>query len=87
LAYRIEIKRSARKELGKLPKPAQRQVARQLDKLTEDPRHSQTEEIVGGDGAFRVRAGDYRIVYHVLDDAVVVFVIAIRHRGEVYRKR
>ena len=87
MAYKIEIKRSAAKELARLPKSAQRQVARQLDKLAEDPRHSQTQKIAGGDDAFRVRAGDYRIIYRIFDDRVVVFVIAVRHRREAYRRQ
>ena len=77
MAYKIRIKSSARKELARLPKAAQRKVARAIDKLSENPRHNQTEKLAGRDGDRRARAGNYRIIYQILDDQVVVFVIAI----------
>lgn len=87
MAYKIEIKRSARKELEKLPKAAQRKVARAIDKLAQDPRHSQAEKLTDSGGEYRAKAGDYRIIYHILDERVVVFVIAIQHRKEAYRRK
>ena len=85
MAYKIRIKKSAKKELTRLSRPAQRKVVRAIDKLADNPRCSMAEKITGGEGSYRIRAGDYRIIYRIFDDEVVVFVIAIGHRREIYR--
>ena len=87
MAYRVRIKSSARKELAALPRGEQRKVARAINKLAEEPRHEQTRKLAGQDGKRRVRAGDYRILYYIIDDEVIVFVVAVRHRKDVYRRK
>ena len=84
-AYRVEVQRSAERDLDRLSKMLFDRISRLLAALAEEPRPAGAEKLTGLD-AFRVRAGDYRIIYEVDDSARVVVVTRIRHRREVYRK-
>ena len=88
MAYRIEIRPSALKELADLPKRDRRRVARKIDALAENPRPVGAKKLakVGRGDLYRVRAGDYRVIYRLQDKIVTVTVIKIGHRGDVYRK-
>ena len=82
--YRVEIEASAQKALAAVPKPSQRRIAAKIDGLAENPRPTGCKKLTGED-AYRVRVGDYRIVYTVNDRTLVVVVVKIGHRREVYR--
>ena len=56
-----------------------------MDELAHDPRPPGCLKIIGADDAYRVRVGDYRIVYQIEDRILVVYVIRIAHRSDVYR--
>jgi mRNA interferase RelE/StbE len=84
-SYRIELTRDALRALAKLDKPVRRRIQTAIDKLADDPRPAGTIALRGYPGAFRVRAGDYRIVYVVNDDRLLVVVIDVGHRREIYR--
>jgi len=84
LAYKIEVKSSARKELGKLPKAQQRKVATAIAKLQDSPRHPQTEKLTDRGGEYRARAGEYRILYVIDDKQKRVTISAVRPRGSAY---
>ncbi len=83
--YRIEIKRSAAKEIEVIGwlRDRQRVVAR-IMRLAEDPRPPGATKLTGKE-AYRIRQGDYRIVYTIADDVLVVEVIRVGHRRDVYR--
>ena len=83
--YRVELKPSAAKSLAALAKDDQRRIARRIDELARDPRNPGVEKIKGAQDLYRVRAGDYRILYTICDAVLVVLVIQIGHRREVYR--
>lgn len=83
--YRVEVARRALKALQRLPRPGQQRVRAAIDLLADDPRPPGCVKLTGEDGTYRVRTGDYRIVYDVLDDRLVVQVVRIGHRREVYR--
>lgn len=83
--YRIEIKRSAAKEIRAISRKKDRQrVVDRIRALADDPRPPGCTKL-SGQGAFRVRQGEYRIVYTVSDDMLVVEVIKVGNRREVYR--
>jgi mRNA interferase RelE/StbE len=86
MAYEVRLKPSAERALRKLPREIQRRIAKRLDSLTGDPRPPGCEKLAGADRLYRVRAGDYRVVYEVSDDVLVVLVVTIGHRGDVYRR-
>ena len=85
--YRLEVRPRAEKELAALPRDAHRRVARAIDALAEDPRPAGCVPLKGGEGLLRIRVGVYRVIYLVEDDRLVVLVVRIGHRREVYRQR
>ncbi|HEX3867685.1 MAG TPA: type II toxin-antitoxin system RelE/ParE family toxin [Gemmatimonadaceae bacterium] len=82
--YELRLVRSARKELEALPDAVLARVARHLDALQTTPRPSGCKKLRGATDLWRVRVGDYRIIYHVDDGAQVIEVQAIRDRKDVY---
>jgi len=85
MPYSIDFAPSAAKELAKLPKTEQRRLAKKIDALAKDPRPQGVEKLAGGP-SLRVRVGDYRIVYEVKDRVLVILVLAIGHRREIYKR-
>jgi mRNA interferase RelE/StbE len=83
--YRIEIKRGARKQLASMAAPIAARIASTIDALAADPRPSGCRKLAGTDRLYRVRVGDYRVVYEIHDDRLLVLVIKLGHRREVYR--
>lgn len=81
--YAVELLPSAAKEFSKLERAVQVRVARRIDRLAEGPRRD-ARKLRGADDVWRVRVGDYRILYRVGDDRLVVLVIRIAHRREAY---
>jgi mRNA interferase RelE/StbE len=84
MAYSIEIKLSAAREIEAIPLLDRRKVVARIGLLAEDPRPRGCEKLAGG-GHYRVRQGDYRIVYTVEDERLVVWVVKVGHRRDVYR--
>lgn len=82
--YSIEIKQSAAREIEALPLRERRQVVERIGRLADDPRPRGCEKLAGGE-RYRVRQGDYRIVYSVEDALLVVWVVKVGHRRDVYR--
>ena len=84
-SYSVVIKRSAEKELRKLPPGDLRRVIDRLNGLAQSPRPSGCEKLSGEADQYRIRQGDYRIVYGIDDDARLVEIVKIGHRREIYR--
>jgi mRNA interferase RelE/StbE len=84
-SYSLLIKRSAEKELKKLPAGDLRRVVDCIHDLAQQPRPSGCEKLSGEAERYRVRQGDYRIVYGIDDAARLIEVVKIGHRREVYR--
>ena len=83
--YRIELKPSAAKSLARLPVELQQRIVRAVETLAGDPRPHGVVKMAGDDNLGRVRVGDFRIVYEIHDDVLLVLVLRIGHRREVYR--
>jgi mRNA interferase RelE/StbE len=86
-AYQIVFTPAARRQLASLDALTQRRVARRIEALGTDPRPAGAEMLTGGDGEARIRVGDWRVIYIVRHDKLVVIVIKIGHRSDVYRAR
>lgn len=84
-SYNLLIKRSAEKELKKIPVDDLRRVVERIHSLTQQPRPAGCEKLSGETERYRVRQGDYRIVYGIDDAALLVEIFKIGHRREVYR--
>ena len=83
--YKVLIKPSAVKELEIIPRKKDRQrIVERISALVDDPRPHGSQKLSGND-RFRLRQGSYRIIYSIEDDALVVYVIKIGHRKDVYR--
>ncbi|MGJ9402215.1 type II toxin-antitoxin system RelE family toxin [Arthrobacter sp. KK5.5] len=85
MPYSISYVPSVAKTIRKLDKPTARRLLDAIGGLASDPRPPGCIQLKGGDGEFRIRVGDYRIVYDVQDDELVVLVLRVGHRREVYR--
>ena len=85
MAYRIVVTPEARRNLLALPKDVLRRVDACILALGQAPRPPRTRRIKGGPDLWRVRVGDYRIIYAIEDDKLLIVVIRIGHRREVYR--
>ena len=86
MTYRVEVAEAAVRSLRKRDPTARRRVQAAIELLAEQPRPSGARRLVGGDGLMRVRTGDYRIVYEIHDDVLVVLVVAVGQRREIYRR-
>lgn len=83
--YRVEVQSSAQRDLDRLSGSLFERIAEKLQALTTEPRPAGSQKLTGVK-AYRVRVGDYRIIYNVNDDERRVIVTRVRHRREVYRK-
>ena len=83
-SYSVELKPSARKELESLPDTVLTRVVRKMEALANDPRPGGCKKLRGYKDQWRVRVGDWRIVYIIDDSARLVSVTRIAHRREVY---
>jgi mRNA interferase RelE/StbE len=83
-SYRVALTASAEKELQALPAKMVARIMPRLEHLTTAPRPSGCKKLKGGDNEWRIRVGDYRIVYEIDDAARTVDVTRIAHRREVY---
>ena len=84
MSFRVEVRHSAEKELGRLSAQAQQRIAVALLRLAEQPLPAKVQKLKGSDG-YRIRVGDYRVLYTINTEKREVSVFAIGHRREVYR--
>lgn len=84
MAYRVILKRSAEKELDALQANLRDRIVKRLLALEENPRPSGIKRLQGEE-SYRLRVGDYRVLYTIDDEVKKVFILAIGHRREVYR--
>jgi len=87
MAYTVRVVPSAVKALAGLPKNARARIGRKIDALAKDPFPPGAVKLAGAEGEFfRLRIGDYRVLYQVRSDVLLVLVVGIGHRKEVYRR-
>jgi mRNA interferase RelE/StbE len=86
MKYRIELARKAQKFLSSQSAIIQRQIGDKIDSLENNPRPAGCKRLQGNHDLYRVRTGDYRIIYTIKDNQLLVLVVQIGHRREVYRK-
>ena len=87
MVYSVQIAPAAVRQLRKLDPPARRRIQAAIELLAAEPRPAGAIKLVGGEGEWRVRTGDYRVVYEIHDDALVILVLAVGHRRDIYRSR
>ncbi len=84
-SYKVTPKPSVEKDLRSLPKSAISRVIRALERLADDPFPRQANKLEGGKELYRLRVGDYRLVYSINQKTKEIIVHYVRHRREVYR--
>jgi len=82
--YRIEYSRAAQKDLKKVPRADLDRIFGKIDALADDPRPHGVQKLAGEDELYRVRQGDYQIIYLIDDSARLVTIARVRQRGEAY---
>lgn len=85
MAFVVEFSSRATRAFLKLPPETQRRIAPKIDALVDDPRPPGCEKL-SGLGGYRIRVGDYRIVYEIEDATEIITVAAIGHRRDIYRR-
>ena len=85
MAFRIEWKKSTRKDLRKLPSTTVDKIIEAVEGLAENPFPHGVEKLSGSEHAYRIRLGDYRIVYEVVAESKLIEIQRVRHRKDVYR--
>jgi len=85
VTYHIEVTPAAHRQLRKLDAQAQLRVQAAIELLAANPRPSGAKKLVDGAGEWRVRTGDYRIVYEIHDSVLLVLVITVGNRRDIYR--
>lgn len=83
--YEIVFKRSVYKDLKPIPKADVKRILERIDTLADDPRGPGCEKLSGQE-RYRFRQGVYRIVYEIADDRLIVTVVKVGHRGQVYNR-
>jgi mRNA interferase RelE/StbE len=82
--YKIEIKKTAIKELNNLPPSDLKKILQRIQSLADDPRPPGCKKL-SGEEKYRIRSGNYRILYMIEDDVLVIYIVKIAHRRDVYR--
>ncbi|NMG10760.1 type II toxin-antitoxin system RelE/ParE family toxin [Brasilonema sp. UFV-L1] len=86
MTYQIKIKSKVAKQLKKLPNDIRDRINEKILELAENPRPSGVVKLEGGNDTYRIRVGSYRVLYDVFDDVLLISVIRVGHRREVYRE-
>jgi mRNA interferase RelE/StbE len=84
-SFEIQWRGSTRKDLRKLPRKDVARVVAQVETLASEPFPHGTEKLSGAEHTYRIRVGDYRVIYEVWREVRVVLVQRVRHRSDVYR--
>ncbi len=85
MSYKVEILKGALKQLKKLSPELQERIQVKIDDLAIEPRTNGVKKLKGKENAYRIRVGEYRVIYDIFDDILVVNVIEVGHRSKVYK--
>jgi mRNA interferase RelE/StbE len=85
VTYRVEFAKSVHKELASLPKNFQIRVIGGIEGLQENPRPHGIKKLKNNEDLYRIRIGDYRVVFYIFDSSKKILVTRVQHRREVYR--
>jgi len=85
VSYSVSYSRAAAKAFRRIHPREQRRIMEAIEALVDDPRPDGSVQLAGGEGELRIRIGDYRVVYDIRDEQLIILVLRIGHRREVYR--
>lgn len=84
MSYRVQFATAAARHVKKLPRPARDRVLDAIEDLSDEPRPHGAKKLVGEEAAWRIRVGDYHVLYDIFDTELTVTVVRAGHRREVY---
>ncbi|MGJ8634068.1 MAG: type II toxin-antitoxin system RelE family toxin [Luteolibacter sp.] len=84
-SFRIEWRKSTRKDLRKIDRQVVPRIIDAVEALAENPYPAGSTKLTGSENAYRIRVGDYRVLYEIYDEELVVEVVKAGHRRDVYR--
>lgn len=84
MAYRLEVSHTAHHQIRILPPQTQERINRAITLLSENPRHPGSKKLIAREG-YRIRVGDYRVLYQIDDAVKLVVIYRVKARGDVYR--
>jgi len=85
VTYEVKFTKVARKNLRKLSPEVQGRIQIKIDELAREPRPNGVKKLKGEDNLYRIRVGDYRIIYEIFDDVLLISVVEVGHRSNVYK--
>ncbi|MEA5602247.1 type II toxin-antitoxin system RelE/ParE family toxin [Nostoc sp. UHCC 0252] len=85
MTYEIKFTKGAKKMFKKLSQELQDRIQPKIDELSIEPRPNGVKKLQGEENTYRIRVGDYRVIYDIFDDVLLVNVIDVGHRNKVYK--
>lgn len=85
MTYSVELSRSAYKALKNIPHADAKKIRDKIEKLKKEPLPHGCEKLEGNDDLYRIRSGDYRVIYQIFNKRLIILIVKIGHRREVYR--
>lgn len=85
MTYSVELSRAAHKSLKDIPHSDVRKIRDKIEKLKKETLPNGSEKLSGNDDLYRIRSGDYRIIYQILRKRLIILVVKIGHRRKIYR--
>jgi mRNA interferase RelE/StbE len=87
VSYKIEFSRKAERQFKDLTNQIQKRLKPKIDALAQNPRPRGVKKLEGEDELYRIRVGNYRVIYQVRDDVLIVLVVSLGDRKEIYKRR
>jgi mRNA interferase RelE/StbE len=87
VTYSVDFSKVARKQFKKLPSDVQERIQNKINELAIEPRPNGVKKLQGEENSYRIRVGDYQVVYDIFDDVLLINVIRVKHRNQVYRDK
>ena len=85
MSYEVKFSKGAKKQFRKLPLDVQQRIQTKINDLAIEPRPNGVKKLQGDDNSYRLRVGDYRVIYEVVDNVLIVTVIKVGHRSDIYK--
>lgn len=85
MVYQVEITPAAKRQIKKLSQRVQKLIVERLEQLAINPRSSGVLKMESEEDLYRIRVGNYRIIYEIQDQVLLVIIVKVGHRGDVYR--
>jgi mRNA interferase RelE/StbE len=83
--YEVKFTKGARKMFRKLSQELQDRIQTKIDDLAIEPRPNKVKKLQGVENSYRIRVGDYRVIYDIFDDVLLVSVVEVGHRSKIYK--